>query len=175
MLFRSGRHLRTCGAGPVAFVSPFHAASWSVARWEGLCEGLAGSGIAVDSFVEGARASAHEFHVDAGGVAAGERRLRRVVENLLSRIDPHVHRAWVAVNDHVATILIHLLRERGVRRPRIVSFDNSSASDALQFDSFEFHTEGMVRQMLYHVLHPKARLFHAGGLHEMVGRLVLRT
>lgn len=170
-----GRHLRACGAGPVAFVSPFHAASWSIARCEGLREGLRGSGIEVEEIVEAQCASAHEFHQAAGGVAAGERRLGRVLDGLLDRLDPGRHPAWVVVNDHVATILLHRLRKRGGRRPRILSFDNSSASDALQFDSFEFHTDGMVRQMLYHVLHPKARLFRAGGLHEMVGRLVLRT
>ena len=170
-----GRHLRACGEGPVAFVSPFHAATWSIARLEGLREGLRGSGIEVHPFVDEERASAHEFHTIAGGVASGERRLRLVLERLLATLDPRRHPVWVTVNDHVATILIRRLRERGVRRPRIVSFDNSSGSDSLQFDSFEFHTDGMVRQMLYHVLQPKARLFRGGGLHEMVGRLVLRT
>jgi hypothetical protein len=82
---------------------------------------------------------------------------------------------WVAVNDHTAVRILELLRRQGKARPRLVSFDNSTASDAHQFDSFEFHTEGMVRQMLYHVLHPGAPLFKGGGLHEMVGRLVLRT
>jgi len=170
-----GRHLRARGEGPVAFVSPFHAASWSQARWDGLREGLRGSDIELDAFVDARRGSAHEFHQSAGSVPAGERRLRQVVERIAEDLLPLRHPVWVAVNDHVATMLIQRLRRRGVRRPRVVSFDNSSGSDALQFDSFEFHTEGMVRQMLYHVLHPGARLFRAGGLHEMVGRLVVRS
>jgi hypothetical protein len=170
-----GRHLRARGEGPVAFVSPFHAASWSHARLDGVREGLRGSGLVVEEFVDVRRGSAHEFHQAAGSVAGGERRLRQVVARLVEDLIPLSRPVWVAVNDHVAMILIHLLRRRGLRRPRIVSFDNSSASDSLQFDSFEFHTEGMVRQMLYHVLHPGARLFRGGGLHEMVGRLVVRS
>lgn len=170
-----GRHLRARGEGPVAFVSPFHAASWSQSRLEGLREGLRGSDLRLDAFVDARRGSAHEFHQVAGSVPGGERRLRQVVERLADELLPVVHPVWVAVNDHVALILLHLLRRRGLRRPRIVSFDNSSGSDSLQFDSFEFHTEGMVRQMLYHVLHPGARLFRGGGLHEMVGRLVVRS
>ena len=30
-------------------------------------------------------------------------------------------------------------------------------------------------EMIYHLLHPKAHLFRSGGLHEMVGRLALRS
>ncbi len=170
-----GRHLRARGEGPVAFISPFHGASWSGARLEGLRTGLRGSGIALEGFVDSERASAFEFHQAAGSVQHGEAHIRQILDRLIDDIVPVRHPVWVAVNDHVAILLVHLLRERGLRRPRIVSFDNSSGSDAHQFDSFEFHTEGMVRQMLYHVLHPKARLFRGGGLHEMVGRLVQRT
>jgi len=32
-----------------------------------------------------------------------------------------------------------------------------------------------VRQMIYHLLHPSAHLFRHGGLHEMVGRMALRS
>lgn len=170
-----GRYLRSRGEGPVAYVSPFHRGAWSCARLEGLREGLRGSGLELDAFVDDARGSAWEYHQAEGGIARGERRIRGVLRGFLERLDPATHPVWVAVNDHVAVVLIDLLRRMGRLRPRIVAFDNTSASDAHQFDSFEFHTEGMVRQMLYHVLHPKARLFRGGGLHEMVGRLVLRT
>jgi hypothetical protein len=81
----------------------------------------------------------------------------------------------VVVNDHVAWLVLEELRERGWPRPYILSFDNSSVCDTYQIDAFEFHTEGMARQMIYHLLHPGAHLFRDGGLHEMVGRLVLRT
>jgi len=33
----------------------------------------------------------------------------------------------------------------------------------------------MVRQMIYHILQPGADLFRHGGLHEMVGRMALRS
>lgn len=170
-----GRHLRSRGEGPVAFVSPFHGSAWSQARLDGLREGLRGSGIPLEAFVDDTWGSAWEHHQAEGGVARGERRIRAILRGFLVRLDSRTHPVWVAVNDHVASMSIELLREAGLPRPRIVSFDNTSASDAHQFDSFEFHTDGMVRQMLYHVLHPKARLFRGGGLHEMVGRLVLRT
>lgn len=170
-----GRHLRSKGDGPVAFVSPFHASSWSLARWAGLLEGLRGSGIALEAFVHSGAGSAHEIHAREGSVESGERALGAVLESLLEDLLPLRHNTWVVVNDHATSLLLARLRARGAARPRIVSFDNSSASDALQFDSFEFHTEGMVRQMFYHVLHPRSPLFHGGGLHEMVGRLVLRT
>jgi DNA-binding LacI/PurR family transcriptional regulator len=170
-----GRHLRSMGEGPVAFISPFHGGTWSRMRLEGMREAMRGSGLALDVFVDGTRGSAWEYHQAAGSVARGERRIRDTLRSLLKRLDPARHPVWVAVNDHTAVIVLGLLRGQGKARPRLVSFDNSSASDAHQFDSFEFHTEGMVRQMLYHVLHPEAPLFKGGGLHEMVGRLVLRT
>jgi DNA-binding LacI/PurR family transcriptional regulator len=170
-----GRHLRSRGIGPVAFVSPFHRGEWSRARLEGLREGLRDGGIGLDAFVDDTRANAWEFHQSEGSVAKGERRIRALLRGFVDRLDPVSHPVWVAVNDHTAVLLLELLSKAGKPRPHLVSFDNTSASDAHQFDSFEFHTEGMVRQMLYHVLHPKARLFRDGGLHEMVGRLVLRT
>ncbi len=170
-----GRHLRIRGEGPVAFISPFHGGAWSRARLEGMREALRGSGLDLDAFVDGTRGSAWEYHQAAGSVARGERRIRDALRSLLKRLDPARHPVWVTVNDHTAVIVLGLLRGRGMARPSLVSFDNSSASDAHQFDSFEFHTEGMVRQMLYHVLHPEAPLFKGGGLHEMVGRLVSRT
>lgn len=170
-----GRSLRTRGDGPVAFVSPFHRGVWSRSRLEGLREGLHGSNLAVEAFVDETRGSAWEHHQAEGGLARGERRIRAILRGLFDRLDPREFPVWVAVNDHTAVLLLDLLRELGKPRPHLVSFDNTSASDAHQFDSFEFHTEGMVRQMLYHVLHPKARLFRGGGLHEMVGRLAQRT
>lgn len=170
-----GRHLRAKGEGPVAFISPFHAGSWSRARLEGIGEALRGSGFALEAIVDGARGSAWEFHQAEGSIARGERRLRALLRSMLKGLDPVRCPVWVAVNDHVAVRILELLRRQGKARPRLIAFDNSTASDAHQFDSFEFHTEGMVRQMLYHVLHPGAPLFKGGGLHEMVGRLVLRT
>ncbi len=170
-----GRHVRLRGEGPVAYISPFHGGTWSRTRFAGIREALRGSGLALDAFVDESKGSAWDYHQAAGSVARGERRIRAVLRNLLERLDPARHPVWVLVNDHTAVLVLELLRSRGMPRPRLISFDNSTASDAHQFDSFEFHTEGMVRQMLYHVLHPGSPLFKGGGLHEMVGRLVLRT
>ena len=170
-----GRHLRARGEGPVAFISPFHGGIWSRTRLEGIREALRGSGLALEAYVDDAKGSAWDYHQAEGGVARGERRIRALLRSLLKGLDPARCPVWVLVNDHTAVIVLELLRSLGKARPRLVSFDNSTASDTYQFDSFEFHTEGMVRQMLYHVLHPEAPLFKGGGLHEMVGRLVLRT
>lgn len=170
-----GRYLRSKGQGPVAFISPFHGGTWSRMRFEGIREALRGSDLALEAFVDETNGSAWDFHQAEGSVARGERRIRAVLRSLLKGLDPARYPVWISVNDHTAVIILELLRSQGRRRPRLLSFDNSTASDAHQFDSFEFHTEGMVRQMLYHVLHPGAPLFKDGGLHEMVGRLVLRT
>jgi hypothetical protein len=170
-----GRHLRARGEGPVAFVSPFHGGTWSRARLEGMREAMRGSGLALEAIVDATMGSAWDYHQAEGSVARGERRIRALLRSMLKGLDAIRCPVWVAVNDHTAVRILELLRRQGKARPRLVSFDNSTASDAHQFDSFEFHTEGMVRQMLYHVLHPGAPLFKGGGLHEMVGRLVLRT
>lgn len=170
-----GRHLRARGEGPVAFISPFHGGIWSRARLAGIREALRGSGLALEAYVDEAKGSAWDYHQAEGGVARGELRIRALLRSLLKGLDPARCPVWVLVNDHTAVIVLELLRRMGKERPRLVSFDSSTVSDTYQFDSFEFHTEGMVRQMLYHVLHPDAPLFKGGGLHEMVGRLVLRT
>jgi hypothetical protein len=170
-----GRHLRTRGEGPVAFISPFHGSIWSRTRLAGIREALRGSGLALEAYVDDAKGSAWDYHQAEGSIARGERRIRALLRNLLKGLDPTRCPVWVLVNDHTAVIVLELLRRLGKPRPMLVSFDNSTASDTYQFDSFEFHTEGMVRQMLYHVLHPEAPLFKGDGLHEMVGRLVLRT
>ena len=170
-----GHHLRQLGYREIAFISPFHASEWSRLRLEGLREALAGSTASISTFVDTEHANAWEFHQETGSIDKGERRIGTILGGFLDRPDLLRHTAWVAVNDHTALKLLELLRERNLPRPYVVSFDNSSICDAFQIDSFEFHTEGMVRQMLYHLLHPGAKLFREGGLHEMVGRMVDRN
>jgi DNA-binding transcriptional regulator YhcF (GntR family) len=169
-----GRAIRGRNLPSVAFVSPFHGSEWSRARLDGLREGLSDSVTSVVDFADSRHENAWQFH-QAGGVEAGEDAILAILRGFLDRGDLAGHPVWVAVNDHVAFRLLELVRERGLRRPDLVSFDNSTICDAYQIDSFEFHTEGMVRQMLYHLLHPTARLYQEGGLHEMVGRMVLRN
>lgn len=170
----AGRHLRSLGSDPIAFVSPFHAAEWSRARLDGLQKALEGTRIPVSAHVDATWESAWHLRQASSDPELGEARLRGILARLLEEGNLASRPNWVVVNDHVAVHLIELLRERGLPRPRIVSFDNTSASESYQFDSFEFHTDGMVRQMLQQILHPKAKLFQHGGLHEMMGRLVVR-
>jgi len=169
-----GRHLRAFARGTVAFVSPFHASEWSRTRLEGLRRALDGSGIHVEEHVDSRWESAWHMRQACGGVEEAEHLLARILSDLLPGGTLREHPIWVTANDHVALHLIELLRHHGLPRPTIVSFDNTSSSEAWQFDSFEFHTDGMVRQMLHHILHPDAKLFRDGGLHEMVGRMVAR-
>ncbi|MBK9579653.1 MAG: GntR family transcriptional regulator [Fibrobacteres bacterium] len=170
----AGRHLRSMDSGPIAFVSPFHAAEWSRTRLVGLQKALEGTQVPVFSHVDATWESAWHLRQASSDPEQGEARLREILARLLDEGNLASQPNWVVVNDHVAVHLIELLRERGLPRPRIVSFDNTSASESYQFDSFEFHTDGMVRQMLQQILHPKAKLFQDGGLHEMMGRLVVR-
>lgn len=170
-----GRHLRSREFRRIAFVSPFHASEWSRSRLAGLVEGLQDGEATVEAFTNDEFESAWHYRQAAGNDAAGAEMLRREVRRAIERMRATEFPCWVAVNDHVAWIVLEELREQGRPRPYLVSFDNSSICDTYQIDAFEFHTEGMVRQMIYHILQPKARLFQGGGLHEMVGRLVLRS
>jgi DNA-binding LacI/PurR family transcriptional regulator len=170
-----GRHLRALGHRDIAFLSPFHASEWSQMRLQGILEGLEDGDASVEAFTNERFESAWHYRQSADSDATGSAMIRQVLREMLENSRLRHIPCWVAVNDHVAWLVLEELRERGWPRPYIVSFDNSSVCDTYQIDAFEFHTEGMVRQMIYHLLHPKARLFLGGGLHEMVGRLVLRN
>lgn len=170
-----GRHLRGLGHRDIAFLSPFHASQWSQMRLAGLLEGLKDGAATVEAFTDSRFESAWHYRQAAGNDLAGEAMVRQVLQDMLEKTRVRHIPCWVAVNDHVAALGLEMLRERGWPRPQLISFDNSSLCDAFQIDAFEFHTEGMVRQMIYHILQPGADLFRHGGLHEMVGRLVLRS
>jgi DNA-binding transcriptional regulator YhcF (GntR family) len=170
-----GHHLRALGHRDIAFLSPFHASEWSQMRLTGLLEGLKDGAATVEAFTDARFESAWHYRQAAGDDLAGEAMIRQVLQDMLEKAGVRHIPCWVAVNDHVAAIVLDMLRKRGWSRPHLVSFDNSSLCDAFQIDAFEFHTEGMVRQMIYHILQPGADLFRHGGLHEMVGRLALRS
>jgi biotin operon repressor len=173
--FTVGRHLRAAGYREIAYLSPFHASEWSRMRLTGMVEGLRNGDETIETFLDERFESAWHCRQAAGSDRAGDAMLRGILREMVDKAWTAGSRCWVVVNDHVAWIVLDELRRRGWRRPYIVSFDNSSLCDAYQIDAFEFHTEGMVRQMIYHLLHPGARLFRDGGLHEMVGRMVLRN
>jgi len=168
-----GRHLYALGFHDIAFISPFHGSEWSRNRLEGLRVGLANYESCLKAYVDANHENAWEFHRDVG-VAEGERLIRKILANFLDQTDLMHTKVWVTVNDHTAIVLLEILKERGLPRPYVVSFDNSTICEAYQIDSFEFHTEGMVRQMLYHIQQPTAILFKSGGIYEMVGRFVCR-
>lgn len=170
-----GRHLAAQGRFEVAFVSPYHGNDWSPLRLNGLREALEAHGGSVTEFVEIRHYS--PWHLQE--IGGGEAGMRRLLEGTLARfLDEPALRAiptWVMVNDLAAVRMHGLLRTHSGLSPRLIGFDNSSDSERLGFDSFEFHTEGMVRQMLYHLAHPGAALFADDPVQEMLGRLVVRA
>lgn len=170
-----GKHLASRGHLQVAFLSPFHNNDWSPARLRGLREGLLPWGGTVQAWVDDKVISAWHLEQSTGNPSA----MRRVLEKTLLRFVEDKRLAaiplWVMVNDLAAAAMQRLLRKRGGPSPRLMGFDNTSESERLGFDSFEFHTDGMVRQMLHHITHPKAELFTTEPLREMIGRVVLRS
>lgn len=169
-----GRHLAAHGRLETAYVSPYHGNDWSRARLAGLREALEAQGGRVREWVEPRHFSPWHLR-ELGG---GEDGLRRLLETTLAGFleDPGLRACptWVLANDQAAVAMRRLLRGSGLA-PRLVGFDNSADSERLGFDSFEFHTEGMVRQMLLHLASPQASLFAEHPVHEMIGRLVVRA
>lgn len=170
-----GRHLSELGSREVAFVSPFHGSEWSQARLTGLREGLEPHGGKVVEFVDSRCESPWQLRNMSGGETAMRLSLRERLGRFWEDPRWRTIQTFVAVNDLVAVELFAIFREHRQPSPRLVGFDNSSDSERLGFDSFEFHTDGMVRQMLHHVAHPRASLFEGPRVHEMIGRLVVRT
>jgi DNA-binding transcriptional regulator YhcF (GntR family)/DNA-binding LacI/PurR family transcriptional regulator len=170
-----GMHLASSGVDEVAFVSPYHGNDWSPARLRGLVEQIQARGGRVHEFVEPAFHSPWDLHVRGGGPAGARRLMDRTLGRFLENPRLLATPTWVLVNDEAATALLRLLRKRGIRAPVVVGFDNSSDSERLGFDSFEFHTDGMVRRMLQHIGHPRSPIFAHSPLQEMIGRLVVRS
>jgi len=170
-----GRHLAATGRLDVAFVSPFHASDWSRARLRGLRDSIEERGGTVREFVETRHASPRHLHELGGGVEGMRRLLQRSLESFLEEPCLRGIPTWVLVNDLAAASMHRILKDRGELVPHLVGFDNTSDSERLGFDSFEFHTDGMVRQMLHHITRPEAALFAGAAVHEMLGRLVVRA
>jgi len=169
------RHLVAKGRLDVAFVSPYHGNDWSPARLHGLHETLRACGGVVRPFVAPDVHSPWDLGRRSGGEGPGRRLLDRILLGFLRDDELLACPTWVMVNDLAATALHRLLRDVAGPRPYLVGFDNSSDSERLGFDSFEFHTDGMVRQMLHHLANPKAELFAKSPIQEMIGRMVVRS
>lgn len=167
-----GRHLAALGMLDVAFVSPYHNNDWSRARLRGLRDSLETYGGRVQEFVDVRYSSPWQLrNLEEEGMPG---LLRASLSDFLD--DPRLLAVptWVLVNDIAAVSMHGLLRESGKVYPRMIGFDNCSDSERLGIDSFEFNTDGMVRQMLYHLINPKAILFADAPIHEMMGHLILR-
>lgn len=169
------RHLVAKGRLDVAFVSPYHGNDWSPARLQGLQGTLRACGGGVRPFVASEVHSPWDLRRRSGGEGQGRRLLDQILLGFLRDNELRACSTWVMVNDLAASAMHRLLREVEGPRPYLVGFDNSSDSERLGFDSFEFHTDGMVRQMLHHLANPKAELFARSPIHEMIGRLVVRA
>ena len=169
-----GRHLVAQGILDAAFVSPYHGNDWSPARLHGLRKALLPCGGTVREFVAPELHSPWDLQRRSGSSEGMYRMLDRILAEFLQDRSLLESPVWVMVNDLAATAMHRLLRERGGPEPLLVGFDNSSDSERLGFDSFEFHTDGMVRQMLHHLANPGAKLFADAPIHEMIGRVVAR-
>ncbi len=170
-----GKHLASLGRLEVAYLSPFHGNDWSPARLAGLRESLSPWGGRVVAFTDPSVISSWHLERKAGGLDGLNRSLEKTLAGFLE--DPRLLSlpTWVAANDHTAHELHRLLRKRGISPPWMMGFDNESISERLGFDSFEFHTEGMVRQMLHHITRPTAEIFLKEPMREMIGRVVARS
>jgi DNA-binding transcriptional regulator YhcF (GntR family) len=170
-----GKHLASRGHLHVTFISPFHNNDWSPARVRGLREALLPWGGTVHEWVDPSVISAWHLERSTGNLSAMRRHLEKTLLRFLEDKRLAAIPTWVMANDLTAGTMHRLLRKRGGPSPRMIGFDNTSESERLGFDSFEFHTDGMVRQMLHHITHPKAELFTGEPLREMIGRIVLRS
>lgn len=170
-----GRHLASQGRLAVAFVSPYHANDWSRSRLKGLRDALEAQGGTVTEFVETRHHSPWQLQELGGGEAGMRRILDGTLAGFLEDSRLRALPTWVMVNDLAAVAMHGLLRGVLGLSPRLVGFDNGADSERLGFDSFEFHTDGMVRQMLHHIARPGAALFAGDPVHEMMGRLVVRS
>jgi len=170
-----GRHLVAHDLLDVAFLSPYHGNDWSPARLLGLKASLHASGGTVREFVASEFHSPWDLQRRSGSTKGMHLLLDRILLDFLRNREILSCPTWVMVNDLATTAMHRLLRERADLEPHLISFDNSSDSERLGFDSFEFHTDGMVRQMLHHLANPKANLFADAPIHEMIGRLVVRS
>lgn len=168
-----GKYLNRQGYKSIGFISPFHASEWSQNRLIGLQNGFCLQSNSLNIYTNTMFESAEGFH-KAAGVNEGERMIRQILSEFIDTTSLMKEKVWVTINDHTALVLIEILKVRGIPRPYIISFDNSTIAESNRIDSFEFHTEGMVRQMFYHLQHPQAILYKDQGLHEMVGQLVIR-
>ena len=181
-------HLLRKKCSRIIFLSPFHQSEWSRNRYEGMRDILLANQIPMELFADNKHSSSWEFqeeawkesrkitpqiHFDSPKVIRRrDEKIRSILMKwikLIEAIEPRT--AWVCVNDQVAEMVMDWLLSKSLQiQPYLVSFDNSKQSFRLQFDSFAFNTESMVRNMLHHLLQPGAER-----LQELQGSVVCKS
>ncbi len=169
-----GRYLQKKGFAQAAYISPYHASSWSRDRLQGLRE----SGLEVHAFTDSKFASPWDFRNLAkrnGPKSSVELRAKRYERNILKKMVRNIgaEAAWIPANDEIAGILRELEEEGAIGKiPYLVAFDNSIESYLLRLDSFDFNTEILVEQMFYHLELGKNDPFQGNGIREISGKVV---
>ena len=163
-----GEHLKALGVQRVAFLSPFHGSEWSKGRLCGLERSWGHHG-GVFACVGDSWDSPAAWAVSGNSLEERESNLRAVLYPwwqacMVQKVD-----AVVAVND----LIVGYLPSIAEYRPYVVAFDYSDFALRNRVNSFAFDTGAMVRQMLYFVSRPDAKIFSPRQVHEVVGRVVL--
>ncbi len=169
-----GRFLLKKGFTKAAYISPYHASSWSRDRLQGLKE----SGLEIHTFTDCEFASPWDFRNIAsksGPKFSIELRAKLGEKKILKKIIQSIgnENVWIPANDEIAGLLRELEEEGSIKKiPYLVTFDNSIESYLLRLDSFDFNTEILVEQMFYHLELGKNDPFQGKGFREVSGKVV---
>ncbi len=169
-----GRYLQKKGFTQAAYISPYHASSWSRDRLQGLRE----SGLEIHAFTDSKFASPWDFRNIAkrnGPRSSVELRAKRYERKILKKMVQAIgdETAWIPANDEIAGLLRELEEEGAIGKiPYLVAFDNSIESYLLRLDSFDFNTEILAEQMFYHLELGKNDPFQGNGFREISGKVV---
>lgn len=168
------------GHRKIAWISPFHASTWSQNRLEGLRASLPPSVEVVEAVhgwisewdvqVQLAWNPEVTRRLDLEGIAhpSDPDRLRRPLVDMLTRkrcmerFGPRLEAAldsgatlWIAGSDLIAHWCLQWLEERGIRPPHglgLASFDDTREATRLDVTSLRFDVQGMARAMVRQIL-----------------------
>lgn len=172
-----GRRLATADPGGVVWISPFHGASWSRERLEGLREGL-GAARPLESYCLDlvsewdlrpgfgevtARLEQALPDWDASDALQEELARNAVAQRLGSLMEPLFQRAldsgapiWVLANDPCALLARLWLLKRGHKR-HLCGFDDLFEATLQGITSYRFPTAELARAMIRHCLAPEKK------------------
>ncbi len=169
-----GNFLKEKGFDRAAYISPYHASSWSRDRLSGIEE----SGIRVNARTDSKFASPWDFRclamrngpkysIDLRAKTFEKRILKKLVKGIGSED------VWIPANDEIAGLLRELEEENAIGKiPYMVTFDNTSESYLLRLDSFDFNTEILVTQMFRHVIFGADDPLQNGHFREISGKVI---